>query len=86
MKKILKIINVAWHVLAVAFLAYWCGSHEWVKLNQLSEQRVLSWFTLLFFSYLFFSYVYHLYKALKSLSTENAFVQLKEEQEVDKEA
>ena len=85
MKKMLKIINVAWHVLTVAFLAYWCGTHEWVKLNHLSEQRVLSWFTLLFFSYLFFSYVYHLYKALKSLSAENTSVLLKEKQEADTE-
>ncbi|MGB1932782.1 MAG: hypothetical protein ACPHL8_06995, partial [Flavobacteriales bacterium] len=65
-------IKIFFYLFAVIFLAYWCGTHEWVKFNNLAELSILSWVSLLFFSYIFLDFVFRLYQALKPLEPQNS--------------
>ena len=69
MKNSFRLIKIFFYLFAVIFLAYWCGTHEWVKFNKLYEQSVFSWLSLIFFSYLFLNHVYRLYQVLKPLES-----------------
>lgn len=69
MKQTIKLLTIIFNLFGVIFLAYWCGTHEWVKFNNLAELSILSWISLLFFSYLFLSFVFKLYIALKPIDS-----------------
>ena len=71
MKNSFRLVKIFFNLFAVIFLAYWCGTNEWVKFNSLEELSPTSWISLLFFSYLFLDYVFRLYKALKPLEKNN---------------
>lgn len=67
MKNSFRIIKIFFYLFTVVFLAYWCGTYEWIKFNQLEELSIFSWVSLFFFSYLFLSHVYKLFLVLKPL-------------------
>lgn len=71
MKNSVRFIKIFFYLFAVIFLAYWCGTYEWVKFNKLHEQSVFSWLSIFFFSYLFLNHVYRLYLVLKPLESDN---------------
>jgi hypothetical protein len=71
MKNSFRFIKIFFYLFAVIFLAYWCGTHEWVKFNKLYQQSVFSWLSLIFFSYLFLSHVFSLFQVLKPIETKN---------------
>ena len=67
------------YLFAVIFQAYWCGTYEWVKLNNLLELSILSWVSLFFFSYIFLDFVFRLYQALTPLESQNTNTNLEQE-------
>lgn len=71
MKNNFRLIKIFFYLFAVIFLAYWCGTHQWIKFNTLHEQTLFSWLSLFFFSYLFLNHVFRLYQVLKPLETKN---------------
>jgi hypothetical protein len=79
MKNSFRLIKIFFYLFAVIFLAYWCGTHEWVKLNNLAELSIYSWISFFFFSYIFLDFVFRLYKALKPLEPQNTNTNLEQE-------
>lgn len=79
MKNSVRLFKIFFYLFAVIFLAYWCGTHEWVKLNNLAELSILSWISFLFFSYIFLDFVFRLYQALKPLERQNTNTNLEQE-------
>ena len=72
MKNSVRLFKIFFYLFAVIFLAYWCGTHEWEKLNNLAELSIFSWVSFLFFSYIFLDFVFRLYQALKPLEPQNS--------------
>lgn len=79
MKNSVQLFKIIFYLFAVIFLAYWCGTHEWVKLNNLAELSIFSWVSFLFFSYIFLDFVFRLYQALKPLEPQNTNTNLEQE-------
>lgn len=79
MKNSVQLFKIFFYLFAVIFLAYWCGTHEWVKLNNLAELSIFSWVSFLFFSYIFLDFVFRLYQALKPLEPQNTNTNLEQE-------
>ena len=79
MKNSVQLFKIFFYLFAVIFLAYWCGTHEWVKLNNLAEFSLFSWVSFFFFSYIFLDFVFRLYQALKPLEPQNTNTNLEQE-------
>ncbi|MGB2364292.1 MAG: hypothetical protein ACPH75_04920 [Flavobacteriales bacterium] len=79
MKNSVRFIKIFFYLFAVIFLAYWCGTHEWVKLNNIAELSLFSWVSFFFFSYIFLDFVFRLYQALKPLESQNTNTNLEQE-------
>ena len=79
MKNSDRLFKIFFYLFSVIYLAYWCGTHEWVKLNNLAELSILSWISLLFFCYIFLDFVFRLYQALKPLERQNTNTNLEQE-------
>lgn len=79
MKNSVRLFKIFFYLFAVIFLAYWCGTHEWVKLNNLAKLSILYWILLLFFSYIFLDFVFRLYQELKPLEPQNTNTNLEQE-------